>query len=95
MLLTFKELIRAKQEETALQSLYDVIMAKKNRIISLVVLEPIVEKFVELAVQLRKGKMAKEALHQFKNICLIQGNDINIKRCVDSIKVRIDRIFLN
>ncbi|ORY69340.1 hypothetical protein LY90DRAFT_667452 [Neocallimastix californiae] len=85
-----EELIRAKQEETALQSLYDVIMAKKNRIISLVVLEPIVEKFVELAVQLRKGKMAKEALHQFKNICLIQGNDINIKRCVDSIKKNID-----
>jgi len=61
-----EELIRAKQEETALQSLYDVIMAKKNRIISLVVLEPIVEKFVELAVQLRKGKMAKEALHHLR-----------------------------
>ncbi|ORX57305.1 hypothetical protein BCR36DRAFT_319631 [Piromyces finnis] len=85
-----EELIRAKQEETALQLLHDVIMVKKNRIISLVILEPIVEKYVELAVKLRKGKMAKEALHQFKNICLIQGNDINIKRCVDSIKKNID-----
>jgi len=85
-----EELIRAKQEKTALQLLHDVIMTKKNRIISLVILEPIVEKYVELAVQLREGKMAKEALHQFKNICLIQGNDINIKRCVDSIKKNID-----
>jgi len=48
--------------------LNDVILSKKSRTVPLPSLEPIVVKFVDLCVQLRKGKLAKDALIHYKNI---------------------------
>ena len=44
------------------------MMSKRSRSTPLTTLEPIMLKFVELAVGLKKGKTAKEGLHQYKNI---------------------------
>jgi translation initiation factor 3 subunit A len=62
------ELIAVNQHASALELLHDIVMSKRSRSTPLTTLEPIMMKFVELAVLLRKGKIAKEGLHQFKNI---------------------------
>ncbi|KAF9088491.1 eukaryotic translation initiation factor 3 subunit A [Mortierella sp. AD031] len=62
------ELIAVGQHAAALEALHDVIISKRSRSVPLVSLEPIMLKFVELCVSLRKGKIAKEGLHQYKNI---------------------------
>ncbi|KAF9581093.1 eukaryotic translation initiation factor 3 subunit A [Lunasporangiospora selenospora] len=62
------ELIAVGQNAAALEALHDVIVSKRSRSVALSSLEPIVLKFVELCVNLRKGKIAKEGLHQYKNI---------------------------
>ncbi|KAG0269874.1 eukaryotic translation initiation factor 3 subunit A [Actinomortierella ambigua] len=62
------ELIAVGQHAAALQALHDVIVSKRSRSVALTSLEPIMLKFVELCVDLRKGKIAKEGLHQYKNI---------------------------
>jgi translation initiation factor 3 subunit A len=56
------------QHSAALELLHDVMMAKRTRSTPLTSLEPIMLKFVELSVLLRKSKTAKEGLHQYKNI---------------------------
>ena len=69
MILTFfLELIAVGQNLAALQSLHEIITSKRSKNASLQSLEPIMLRFVELCVNLRKGKMAKEGLYQFKNI---------------------------
>jgi hypothetical protein len=62
------ELIAVGQHAAALEALHDVIISKRSRSVPLASLEPIMLKFVELCVTLRKGKIAKEGLHQYKNI---------------------------
>lgn len=62
------ELIAVGQNLAALQSLHEIITSKRSKSASLQSLEPIMLRFVELCVNLRKGKMAKEGLYQFKNI---------------------------
>ena len=62
------ELIAVGQNLAALQSLHEIITSKRSKSASLQSLEPIMVRFVELCVNLRKGKMAKEGLYQFKNI---------------------------
>lgn len=62
------ELIAVGQKETALQTLHDVITSKRHRTWSKT-LESIMLKYVELCVEMRKGKVAKEGLHQYKLVC--------------------------
>ena len=62
------ELIAVNQNAAALEALHDVIISKRSRSVPLASLEPIMLKFVELCVSLRKGKIAYEGLHQYKNI---------------------------
>lgn len=59
------ELIQVNQSLTALQGLHDLIMSRKLRFLH-INFEPIMIKYVELAVSLRKGRMAREALSQYK-----------------------------
>lgn len=66
--LNYLELIAVGQNAAALEALHDVIISKRSRSVPLASLEPIMLKFVELCVSLRKGKIAKEGLHQYKNI---------------------------
>ncbi|CAG8452010.1 5280_t:CDS:2 [Funneliformis mosseae] len=63
-----EELIAVGQNVAALQSLHEIVISKRSRSTPLAALEPIMLRFVELCVNLRKGKTAKEGLHQYKNI---------------------------
>ncbi|KAI8815455.1 hypothetical protein BJ742DRAFT_783624 [Cladochytrium replicatum] len=81
-----EELIAVGQNAAALTLLHELIMSKRARSTQLNALEPIVLKFVELCVNLRKGKTAKEGLHQFKNISqniTVSSIEVVIKRFIE------------
>ncbi|KAJ3214257.1 eukaryotic translation initiation factor 3 subunit A [Dinochytrium kinnereticum] len=81
-----EELIAVNQNGSALELLHDVIMSKRSRTTPLTALEPIMLKFVELSVLLRKGKISKEGLHQYKNISqnvTISTIELVIKRFIE------------
>jgi translation initiation factor 3 subunit A len=61
-------LISVGQTRAALQSLTEMFSSKKFRTTPLASLEPIMLRFLELCVNLRKGRIAKEGLMQYKNI---------------------------
>ncbi|TFY78375.1 hypothetical protein EWM64_g5638 [Hericium alpestre] len=61
-------LIAVGQAPAALQSLTEMFATKRFRSTPLVSLEPIMLRFVELCVDMRKGRVAKEGLMQYKNI---------------------------
>ncbi|KAJ3070262.1 eukaryotic translation initiation factor 3 subunit A, partial [Rhizoclosmatium hyalinum] len=61
-------------------------MSKRSRATAINVLEPILLRFIELAVLLRKGKLAKEGLHQYKNISqniTVTAIEVVIKKFID------------
>ena len=62
------EFIDVGKAQRALDALYDVIKSKKHRTWQKIH-EPIMEKYLELCVDLRKSHIAKEGLYQYKNIC--------------------------
>ena len=62
------EFIDVGKKQPALDALYDVIKSKKHRTWQKIH-EPIMEKYLELCVELRKSHTAKEGLYQYKNIC--------------------------
>ncbi|EPX72343.1 translation initiation factor eIF3a [Schizosaccharomyces octosporus yFS286] len=61
------ELIALDQHGSALQSLHETIVLKRSRNSQGFSLEPIMTRFIELCVFLRKGKIAKEGLYMYKN----------------------------
>ncbi|KAJ7320824.1 translation initiation factor eIF-3 subunit 10, partial [Mycena albidolilacea] len=62
-------LVSAGKTHAALQSLTEMFSSKRFRSIPLSAsLEPIMHHFVELCVDMRKGRSAKEGLMQYKNI---------------------------
>ena len=61
-------LVSVGQTHAALQSLTEMFLSKRFRSTPLVSLEPIMLRFVELCVEMRKGRVAKEGLMQYKNI---------------------------
>lgn len=61
-------LVSVGQTHAALQSLTEMFQSKRFRSAPLASLEPIMIRFVELCVDLRKGRTAKEGLMQYKNI---------------------------
>lgn len=64
----FLEFIDVGKKQRALDALYDVIKSKKHRTWQKIH-EPIMEKYLQLCVELRKSHIAKEGLYQYKNIC--------------------------
>ena len=68
LLIVFSEFIDVGKKQRALDALYDVIKSKKHRTWQKIH-EPIMEKYLELCVELRKSHIAKEGLYQYKNIC--------------------------
>ncbi|EJD40818.1 hypothetical protein AURDEDRAFT_115692 [Auricularia subglabra TFB-10046 SS5] len=61
-------LVAVGQTHAALQSLTEMFASKRFRSTPLASLEPIMLRFIELSVELRKGRTAKEGLMQYKNI---------------------------
>ena len=61
-------LVSVGQTHAALQSLTEMLLSKRFRSTPLASLEPIMFRFVELCVEMRKGRAAKEGLMQYKNI---------------------------
>lgn len=61
-------LVAVGQTHAALQSLTEMFSSKRFRSTPLTSLEPIMHRFIELCVDMRKGRTAKEGLMQYKNI---------------------------
>ncbi|KAH9840561.1 uncharacterized protein C8Q71DRAFT_794742 [Rhodofomes roseus] len=61
-------LVSVGQTHAALQALTEMFSSKRFRSSPLASLEPIMLRFIELCVDMRKGRTAKEGLMQYKNI---------------------------
>ncbi|KAM9395147.1 eukaryotic translation initiation factor 3 subunit A-like isoform 5-T5 [Salvelinus alpinus] len=75
------EFLEVGKKQPALDVLYDVIKSKKHRTWQKIH-EPIMVKYLELCVDLRKSHLAKEGLYQYKNIC----QQVNIKSLEDVVR---------
>ncbi|KAI0128621.1 eukaryotic translation initiation factor 3 subunit A [Xylariales sp. AK1849] len=62
------ELIGVNQAPAALTLLHDHITSKRSRNVPIQSLEPVMLLLVELSVEQKKGKLAKDALYSYKNI---------------------------
>ena len=62
------ELIGVNQAPAALTLLHEHITLKRSRNVPITSLEPVMVLLVELSVEQKKGKIAKDALYQYKNI---------------------------
>ncbi|KIW08913.1 uncharacterized protein PV09_00832 [Verruconis gallopava] len=62
-----QELIGVGQQQAALSLLHEHVTSKRTRNSPIASLEPVMLLFVELAVDARKGKLAKDGLYQYKN----------------------------
>lgn len=65
-----------------MDALYDVIKSKKHRTWQNKIHEPILFKYLELCVDLRRSHIAKEGLYQYKLIC----QQVNIVSLEDVIR---------
>jgi len=75
------ELIHVGQKQAALQALHDLITSKRYRSWQKP-LEKIMMKYVELCVDLRKGRYAKDGLIQYRIVC----QQVNVSSLEDVIK---------
>jgi translation initiation factor 3 subunit A len=62
-----QELIGVGQSQAALSILHEHVVSKRTRNNPISSLEPVMLLFVSLCVDLRKGKLAKDGLYQYKN----------------------------
>ncbi|KAJ3676233.1 hypothetical protein LUZ60_003645 [Juncus effusus] len=76
-----EELINVGEKQAALQALHDLITHKRSRNWQKP-LEKIMFKYIELCVDLRKGRFAKDGLIQYRNVC----QQINISSLEEVIK---------
>ncbi|KAJ1562097.1 eukaryotic translation initiation factor 3 subunit A, partial [Nowakowskiella sp. JEL0078] len=87
-----EELCGVGQHSAALQLLLEIILAKRSRSTPINTLQPIILKFVDLCVDLRKSKAVKEGLHQFKNISqniTVSSIELVIKRFIDQADLKV------
>ncbi|CAJ1866206.1 unnamed protein product [Sphenostylis stenocarpa] len=75
-----EELINVGQKQDALQTLHDLITSKRYRAWQKT-LERIRFKYVELCVDMRKGRFAKDGLIQYRIICQ-QVNDSSLEEVI-------------
>ncbi|KAK9322693.1 hypothetical protein V1517DRAFT_322558 [Lipomyces orientalis] len=100
-----EELLAVEQSGDALNLLHEIITSKRTRNTPITSLEPIMLRFVELCVQLRKGKLAKEGLYTYKNVAQntsVGSIEVVLKKFIDLAKDKVteaqaqaDRITLD
>lgn len=61
-------LVAVGQQNAALQTLTEVFSSKRFRSVPIASLEPIMLRLLELSVDMRRGRTAKEGLMQYKNL---------------------------
>lgn len=86
-----EELITVGQTAAALQLLYDAVMSKWYQH-NLLPLEAIMQKFVDLCVDLRHGRTVKDGLHSYRGVCQnvnVQGLEVVIKRFLDRAETKL------
>ncbi|WOL16202.1 eukaryotic translation initiation factor 3 subunit A [Canna indica] len=76
-----EELVNVGQKQAALQALHDLITSKRYRAWQKT-LERIMFKYVELCVDMRKGRFAKDGLIQYRIIC----QQVNVSSLEEVIK---------
>ncbi|KAJ4975686.1 hypothetical protein NE237_000792 [Protea cynaroides] len=76
-----EELINVGQKQAALQALHDVITSRRYRAWQKT-LERIMFKYVELCVDMRKGRFAKDGLIQYRIVC----QQVNVNSLEEVIK---------
>ncbi|KAL8151958.1 hypothetical protein V2J09_021766 [Rumex salicifolius] len=76
-----EELINVGQKEAALQALLDIITSRRHRAWQKP-LERIMFKFMELCVDMRRGRSAKDALIQYRIVC----QQVNVSSLEEVIK---------
>lgn len=76
-----EELILVGNKGAALNTLHDVITSKRHRT-WVKVLEQIMYKYVDLCVDLKKGRVAKDGLIHYRNVC----QQVNVASLEEIIK---------
>lgn len=90
------ELISVGEPQAALQSLYEYLSSRRIRFAQPTALEPIVFKFLELGVDLKKGKIIKDGLHQYKkNVQITSEGLVSVgvvsRKFIDLIEAKMAR----
>lgn len=79
-----QELIAVEQSPAALTILHEHVTSKRSRNSPITSLEPVMILFVELCVDLKKGKLAKDGLYQYKNTA--QNTNVGTIEVGDQLK---------
>ena len=86
------ELIAVGQKGAALRALHDVLSSKRHRAAWTKVLESVGLRYVELCVDLRKGRYAKDGLIHYRNVCQqVRGK---ARRATGEEREGIERVHL-
>lgn len=91
------ELLKLNQPQAAFATISEVFQSRRFKSTPLSSLEPIMDRFLELCVQLKKGRQAKEGLYLFKNVAqnTSAGHvDAVIRKFLDLSKAKLQEAII-